>query len=65
MKFPAWIRFYMTYILPLIIVVIYLKGYYDTFAGQGTAVLTGWMIFALLLIGIIIYTAFAKIRKGN
>ena len=65
MKFPAWIKFYMTYILPLIIVVIYLKGYYDTFAGQGTAVLTGWMIFALLLIGIIIYTAFAKIRKGN
>lgn len=65
MKFPTWIRFYMTYILPLIIVVIYLKGYYDTFAGQGTAVLTGWMIFALLLVGIIIYTAFAKIRKGN
>ena len=55
----------MTYILPLIIVVIYLKGYYDTFARQGTAVLTGWMIFALLLVGIIIYTAFAKIRKGN
>ena len=55
MKFPAWIRFYMTYILPLIIVVIYLKGYYDTFARQGTAVLTGWMIFALLLVGIINY----------
>ena len=55
----------MTYILPLIIIVIYLKGYYDTFAGQGTTVLTGWMIFALLLVGIIIYTAFAKTKKGN
>ena len=49
------LRFYMTYILPAIIVVVYLKGYYDTFAPRGRAVLTGWMLFALLLVSTILY----------
>ena len=29
LKFPAKVRFYMTHILPWVVVVIYLKGYYD------------------------------------
>ena len=37
-KFPHWIRLYMQYILPLIVVIIYLKGYYDMFSGKSTAV---------------------------
>lgn len=55
-KFPSHklFRLYMTYILPLIIVVVYLKGYYDTFKERGTAMLVGWMVFAVaLLVGVL------------
>ena len=40
----------MSYILPAIIVVVYLKGYYDTFVKLGTSYLVGWMIFACILL---------------
>lgn len=51
--FSTGLKFYMSVILPAIVVVIYLKGYYDTFSSKGTATLAGWMIFAVaLLIGI-------------
>lgn len=53
MKMPSALQFYMTYILPAIIVVVYLKGYYDTFAKMGWKVLTGWMAFAAALLIII------------
>ncbi len=42
-KFPKGIRFYMMVVIPVVIVVIYLKGYFDKFAGQGTGVLAAWM----------------------
>ena len=50
MRYPDGIRFYMSYILPAVIVVIYLKGYYDTFAKLGTGYLIGWMVFACVLL---------------
>lgn len=59
-KFPLWLRGYMTYVLPLIIVVIYLKGYYDTFVGMGIKTLVLWMAFALLLLAGIFLVAFHK-----
>jgi NSS family neurotransmitter:Na+ symporter len=31
-KFPRRARFYVTYILPLIIVLVFIKGYWDIFA---------------------------------
>jgi NSS family neurotransmitter:Na+ symporter len=63
MKISHKLRFYMTRILPLIIAVVYLKGYYDTFAGMGKAMLAGWMIFGcVLLIGIYVI---ANYRKKN
>ena len=31
MEFPKWIRFYVTYILPLIVLVIFVNGYYALF----------------------------------
>ena len=49
-KLSDALRFYMTYILPVIIVVIYLKGYYDTFSQKGLTALIGWMIFAVILL---------------
>jgi len=47
----------MTWVLPLIIAVIYFKGYYDLFKKQGTAVLAGWMAVAVLLMLFVLYCA--------
>lgn len=49
-RFPSWLRIYVTYFIPVIICIIYLKGYYDMFASRGLPVLIGWMTFALLLL---------------
>lgn len=57
------IRFYMTYILPAIIVVVYLKGYYDTFSSRGTGMLIGWMCFAAALLVFIFGIALFTGRK--
>ena len=66
-KFPHWIRLYMQYILPLIVVIIYLKGYYDMFSGTSTAVFVSWMCFAVLLLfvifGVSIFTGRKKAGK--
>ena len=63
-KFPQWIRFYMQYILPIIVTIIYLKGYYDTFKDKGTGLLIFWMCFACILLlaifGISIFTGKKK-----
>lgn len=66
-NFPKWIRIYMQYILPFIVTVIYLKGYYDYFIPQGKAVTIGWMCFAVLLLvlifGISVFTGRKKIKS--
>ena len=49
--------------LPVIIIVIYLKGYYDKFVGQGTAALAGWMALAVLFLGFVLFCAWAKPSK--
>ncbi len=36
LKFPANVQKYMLYVIPAIVVVIYLKGYYDMFQPEGT-----------------------------
>lgn len=63
-KFPQWIRLYMQYILPIIVTIIYLKGYYDTFKDKGTGLLVFWMCFACILLlaifGISIFTGKKK-----
>ena len=62
MKLSGALRFYMTYILPAIIVIVYLKGYYDTFAKMGTKTLVGWMIFAVALL-VLIFGIASKMKK--
>lgn len=64
-KLPAagWLRFYMTYILPLIVVVVYLKGYYDMFKDREFPVLIGWMTFAVLLLAVILWVVFRRPKK--
>lgn len=60
MRFPKKLRWYMTFVLPLIIVVIYLKGYYDMFSSKGLVYLIPWMIVAILLLGFVGWLAFSK-----
>lgn len=63
-KFPIALRFYMTYILPFIIIIIYLKGYYDMFQPKGMNYLIPWMGVAFVFLGIIAWFAFSK-KKEN
>lgn len=66
-KYPKWLRAYMQYVLPIIVTVIYLKGYYDTFAAKGNNILIPWMCFAVLLLlvifGISLFTGKKKRSK--
>ena len=62
-KVPKWIRYYMSYVLPLIIVLVYLKGYYDMFVEKGTKMLVGWMIFAVVLLITMFIIAFYKKKE--
>ena len=60
MRFPVWLRGYMTYVLPLIVVVIYLKGYWDMFQPKGTGMLTVWMLVAAAFLAMIGWIVFGK-----
>lgn len=64
-KYPGILRFYMQYILPLIILVVYFKGYYDTFKLKGTNTLVAWMIVALLFVCFILYLASGKSQEKD
>ena len=53
LKFPTKVRFYITHILPWIVVIIYLKGYYDMFSKQSPAVFITWMTIAFLFLAMV------------
>lgn len=65
----AGLRFYMSYILPLIVVFIYIKGYWDKFGpaqwGQGTISATlgsVWLLIGVAFLLFISYVSFYKKR---
>ena len=60
LEFPANVQKYMLYVIPAIVVVIYLKGYYDMFSPKGPVVLTVWMIVSLLVLGLVGWIIFGK-----
>lgn len=67
-KFPLFLRGYMTYGIPILIVVIYLKGYWDMFAPKAAAennpmLLVGWMLVAVAFLALIGWFAFGGKRK--
>ena len=62
--FPRGLKGYVSYVLPVIIIVIYLKGYYDKFVGQGTKALVGWMAAAILFLGFVLFCAGTKSEKA-
>ncbi len=69
-KFPLFVRGYMTYGIPALIVVIYLKGYWDMFAPQAAAannplLLAGWMCVAIAFLALIGWFAFGGKRKDS
>lgn len=65
MKFPEKVRGYMTYVLPWIVVIIYLKGYYDMFSKQSTAIFVIWMIIAVAFLAMILFVTGKRKKKGN
>ena len=62
-RFPRGLKNYVAYGIPLIIMVIYLKGYYDKFAPMGTTALAGWMAIAVLFLAFVIYCGVAGGKK--
>lgn len=57
-KFPLFMRGYMTYVIPALIIVIYLKGYWDMFAPQAAAeenpmLLLGWMLVPFVFLALL------------
>lgn len=63
-NFPVVIRFHMKYIIPLIVLVIYFKGYYDTFKSRELPVFITWMIISVLFVAFILYIS-SKSSKRN
>ena len=63
MRFPRWLRGYMTWVLPVIVVVIYLKGYWDMFRPKGVGYLIPWMTVAALFLAVISWIVFGKKKQ--
>ncbi|MDY3249563.1 MAG: sodium-dependent transporter [Candidatus Choladocola sp.] len=69
-KFPVIARAYMTYVIPVLIVIIYLKGYWDTFAPRAEAennpmLLVGWMTVAVCFLLLTGWFAFGGKKKRD
>ena len=62
-SFPKGLKNYVAYGIPCIIVVIYLKGYYDMFAGKGPVMLAGWMTAAVVFLLFVFYCAVGKRKR--
>lgn len=54
---PTSLRGYLLYILPLLIITIYVKGYYDMFVKQGSLMMTIWFCLAGIFLAVTFYTA--------
>ena len=63
MNYPRGIRGYMQYGLPAIIVIVYIKGYYDMFSPMGLKTLIFWMIVAALFLAFIFSLMFVTDKK--
>ncbi len=56
-KLPSFMRLLMSYIIPAAIMIIFLKGYYDKFSGQGSALFITWMTIGILLLAFVLFCA--------
>ena len=62
-KFPKGIRFYMQWVLPLVVAVIYLKGYYDMFQPKGNTYLIPWMVVGVVMLILTGWISYGHSRK--
>lgn len=60
MRFPERLKNYVAYVIPFIITVIYLKGYWDFFANAELATRIFWMVVALILLGFVFFCVLYK-----
>ncbi len=65
MKFPEKLKGYMTFVIPVLVVVIYLKGYWDTFKPKGNALLMGWMVVAVAFLLLMSYFIFGGRKNAR
>lgn len=63
--FPKALEGYMRYVLPVIILAIYFKGYYDMFKDKELYLFVIWMSVAVLLAGFIFFLAGGKGQKSE
>ncbi len=64
-KIGETLRGYISYGVPAIIILVYLKGYYDFFKPRGTGYLIFWMCFAVALLGIILAVSLFGRKREN
>ncbi|MBP3544373.1 MAG: sodium-dependent transporter, partial [Lachnospiraceae bacterium] len=63
MRFPKLLKSYVAYVIPVIIAVIYLKGYWDFFAKAEMTVRILWMVVAVVLLGFVFFCALHKKKE--
>ncbi|MGN1014475.1 MAG: sodium-dependent transporter [Butyricicoccus sp.] len=62
-KYPAGLYGYIKYGIPVLIIIIYLKGYYDKFSQYGTSTLIFWMCVAIAMLLLIFSFSTSKRKK--
>ena len=63
LKFPKFIRYYMLWVIPAVVAVIYLKGYYDMFRPKGMNYLVPWMIIGIAMLVLVGWISFGHSKK--
>lgn len=63
LKFPGGIRLYMFAVIPLVVAVIYLKGYYDMFLPKGMNYFIPWMMVGVLMLALVGWICFGRRKK--
>lgn len=62
--FPGALKTYVSYGIPLIIGVIYLKGYYDKFCQESPLALAGWMTAAVVFLLFVVWCSLGGKKKS-
>lgn len=62
-KFPKGIRPYMMIVLPVVVSIIYLKGYYDMFKPKGMTYFVPWMAVGVAMLALVGWIAFGHSKN--
>ena len=66
MRYPKFVYPYVRFGVPLLIIIIYIKGYYDMFANYGTKTLIFWMCVAAAFLALIFsFTTFNRKKQSK